>query len=134
MIFHDTNEISQNFIGIILCFHSVAMYYLDFRFGFRYFQKLNAKFQFHLNRLKISKFWTWEWRKLKNLISQLPIQHYDTQHNNVKIRTLTWHNTTTGHYVECLYAVVYRYGWCLIFHYHAECRVAECHGADWVEC
>jgi len=53
---------------MILCFHLVAMYFVDFKC----FQKLTAKFQFHLNRFKISKFSTWQWRKLEKSILQLP--------------------------------------------------------------
>jgi len=37
-------------------FRSVAMSFVDFRFCFRYFQKLMAKFWFRLNRFKILKF------------------------------------------------------------------------------
>ncbi len=58
--------------GIILCFHSVAMYFVDFQFCFRYFWKMTAKFWFCSNRFKILKFQTWRWRKLKKPISQLP--------------------------------------------------------------
>jgi hypothetical protein len=31
------------------------------------FQKLTAKFWFHLDWFKISKFWTWQWQKLKKV-------------------------------------------------------------------
>ncbi len=50
--FHDTEEMSWNFIGIVLCFRSVAMYLVQFRFRFWCFQKLTAKFQFHSNRFE----------------------------------------------------------------------------------
>jgi hypothetical protein len=71
-----SNDISCNFSGIIiLCFHSVAMYFVDIRFCSQYFQKMPAKFQFHSNRFKNLKFWTWQWRKLKNSISLLPISN-----------------------------------------------------------
>ncbi len=58
--FHKTNSISWNFSGIILCFHSVTMYFVDFRFCFRYFQKMTAKFQFCSNRFKILKIQNFE--------------------------------------------------------------------------
>ncbi len=38
----------------------------------KYFQKMTAKFQLLLNRFEISKFCTFQWRKLKKSISQLP--------------------------------------------------------------
>jgi hypothetical protein len=72
MIFHETNEISQNLSGIILRFHSVAMYFVNVQFCFWYFQKMTAKFQFHSNRFEISKFRTWQWQKFKKSILQLP--------------------------------------------------------------
>ncbi len=53
--------------GIILCFHSVAMYFVDFQFRLRYFWKMTGKFQFGSNRFEILKFWTWRWRKLKKV-------------------------------------------------------------------
>jgi len=65
MRFHKTNDISQNFSGI-------TKYFVDFWFCFLYFWKMTVKFQFLLNRFKILKFWTWQWRKLKKSISQLP--------------------------------------------------------------
>jgi hypothetical protein len=55
MRFHETNNISQNFSGVILAFHEVAKYFVDFRFCFQYFQKMIAKFQFHSNRFEIFK-------------------------------------------------------------------------------
>ena len=70
--FNDYTEILWNFIGIILCFRSVAMYLVEFRFCFWCFQKLTAKFQFHSDRFEISKFRTWWWRKLKKSILQSP--------------------------------------------------------------
>jgi len=66
MKFHKTNKISWNFIGIILCFHTVVMYFVDFWFRFLCFQKLTANFWFRQNRLKILKFCTWLWQKLKS--------------------------------------------------------------------
>ncbi len=72
MRFHKTNNIWWNFCGIVLCFHSFVMYFVDFWFCFWFFQKMIAKFWFHLNRFKISKFRTWQWRKLKKSMSQLP--------------------------------------------------------------
>jgi hypothetical protein len=33
---------------------------------------LTAKFQFYLNRFKISKFSTWQWQKLEKSILELP--------------------------------------------------------------
>ncbi len=72
------HEISWYFIGIILCFRSVAMYFVDFQFPFRCFWKLTAKFRFHLNRFKILKFQTWQWRKLKKSIWQLPMAEHST--------------------------------------------------------
>ncbi len=48
------NDISQNyqnvmkFLGIILCFHSVLMYFVDFLFLFQCFWKLSTKFQFQI--------------------------------------------------------------------------------------
>ncbi len=69
-------ELSLKFLAkfycLILCFHSVAMYFVDFLFRFHCFQKLTAKFQFRSNRFKILKFQTWLWRKLKKSVSQLP--------------------------------------------------------------
>jgi hypothetical protein len=56
--FDETNDISQNFSGIILVFCEVLKYFVDFRFGFWYFQKMTAKFQFLSNRFEISKFCT----------------------------------------------------------------------------
>ncbi len=40
MKFHESNKISQNFIVILLCFHLVLMYFIDFCFRFQCFQKL----------------------------------------------------------------------------------------------
>jgi hypothetical protein len=51
---HETNNISQNCSSITLGFREVAKYFGDFLFCFQYFQKMTAKFQFHLNRFKIS--------------------------------------------------------------------------------
>ncbi len=55
MRFQDTNDISQNFSGIILGFYEVAKYFVVYRLCFWYFQKMTAKFWFHLNRFKILK-------------------------------------------------------------------------------
>ncbi len=44
MRFHKTNDISQNFSSITLGFCEVAKYFVDFRFRFRYFQKMTPKF------------------------------------------------------------------------------------------
>jgi hypothetical protein len=33
---------------------------------------LTVKFRFCLDRFESSKFWTWQWQKLKKSISQLP--------------------------------------------------------------
>ncbi len=52
MRFHKTNDISQNFSGIILCFCSVAMYFVDFQFSFRYFQKMTAKFHISFEQIR----------------------------------------------------------------------------------
>jgi hypothetical protein len=41
MRFHKTNDISQNFSGIILGFHEVLKYVLDFCIHFQYFRKMN---------------------------------------------------------------------------------------------
>ncbi len=68
MRFHETKDISQNFSGIItLGFCEVAKYFVNFRFCFRYFQKMTAKFQFHLNRFEILKFQIWRWQNLKKV-------------------------------------------------------------------
>jgi hypothetical protein len=72
MRFHKTNDISQNFSGVTLGFHEILKYFLDFCFHFRYFRKMTPKFQCHSYRCKISKFQTWQWRKFKKSISQLP--------------------------------------------------------------
>ncbi len=53
---HETNEISQNLIGIILYFCSVAIYVVDFQFCFLCFQKFIAKFQFLGKDLKFRSF------------------------------------------------------------------------------
>ncbi len=55
-----------------LGFCEVSKYFVDFQFCFRYFQKMTPKFWFHSYRFKISKFWTWQWQRFKNSISQLP--------------------------------------------------------------
>jgi hypothetical protein len=55
MRFHETNNISQNFSGVILAFHEVAKYFVDFWFCFQYFRKMTAKFQFQSNRFEIFK-------------------------------------------------------------------------------
>ncbi len=60
--FHKTNEISQNFSGITTDFCEIAKSFVDFRF--RYLRKMTAKFQFLLNRIKISKFRSFQWQKL----------------------------------------------------------------------
>jgi hypothetical protein len=54
--FHKTNKISWNFIVIILCFDSVAMYFVDFQFRSWYFWKLTAKFHFFRTDLKFQRF------------------------------------------------------------------------------
>jgi len=72
MRIHKTNDISQNFSVITLGFHEISKYFVDFQFCFQYFQNMTAKFQFLSNRFKISKFHTFQWRKLKKSISQLP--------------------------------------------------------------
>ncbi len=66
------NDISQNFSSITLGFREISKYFVDFRVRFWYFRKMTAKLQFLSNRFKISKFHTFQWRKLKNSISQLP--------------------------------------------------------------
>ncbi len=63
MRFHETNDISQNFSGIILGFHEIAKFFVDFRFHSWYFQKMSAKFQLLSNRFEIMKFQTWQWQK-----------------------------------------------------------------------
>jgi hypothetical protein len=45
---------------------------VNFCFPFRCFWKLTTKFRFLLDWFKISKFQTWQWRKFKKSISQLP--------------------------------------------------------------
>ena len=70
--FNKTNDILWNCIGMILCFCSVAMYFVDFRFHFQCFWNLTAKFWFHSDRFEILKFQTWRWWKLKKSILQLP--------------------------------------------------------------
>jgi hypothetical protein len=62
----------MKFLGIKLCFRSVTMYFVNFCFCFRYFQKLTGRFWSHWDRFKILKFVTWQLQKLKNSISQLP--------------------------------------------------------------
>ena len=72
MRFHKTNNISQNFSGIVtLGFCEVAKYFVDFQFCFRYFQKMTPKFRFHSFIFEILKFRTLQWRKFKKSISQL---------------------------------------------------------------
>ncbi len=44
----------MRFLGIKLCFHSVMMYFVNFRFCFWCFQKLTAKFSSRLDRFKIA--------------------------------------------------------------------------------
>jgi hypothetical protein len=57
--FHKTNDISWNFRGMILCFHSVVLYFVVFLLTFstfkRCFQKMTAKFCFVQTN---SKFWS----------------------------------------------------------------------------
>jgi hypothetical protein len=72
MRYHKTNDISQNFSGITLGFCEVSKYFVEFRFCFQYFPKMTAKFRFPSNIFEISKFRTFQWRKLKKSISQLP--------------------------------------------------------------
>ncbi len=64
--FHETNDISQNFSGITLGFHETSKYFVDFQFHFKYLRKITPKFQLLSNRFKISKFCTFQWRKLKS--------------------------------------------------------------------
>ncbi len=59
MRLYETNEVSWNFLGIILCFCSVVTYFVDFRFHFPCFRKLTTKFHFRVERFEILKFWTW---------------------------------------------------------------------------
>ena len=65
------NKISQNFIGVTVCFCSVVKYFIAFQFCFRSFQKLTAKFWFCLDQIEILN-WPWQWWKSKMSISQLP--------------------------------------------------------------
>jgi hypothetical protein len=44
IIFHETNDISQNFSGITLGFCEVSKYFVDFLFHSWYFQKMTPKF------------------------------------------------------------------------------------------
>ncbi len=71
MIFHKTNVIHKKIV-IKLCFCSLTMYFVDFRFRFWYFWKSTIKFQSRLNWFEILKFRIWRWQKLKKSISQLP--------------------------------------------------------------
>ncbi len=67
------------------------MYFVDFWFCFWCFQKLTAKFWFHLNRFKILKFRTWQWQKLKKSISQLPMLEWMSRKANDKtLLELRW--------------------------------------------
>ncbi len=59
MRLYETNEVSWNFLGIMLCFCSVVTYFVDFRFHFRCFRKLTTKSHFHVERFEILKFRTW---------------------------------------------------------------------------
>ncbi len=70
-IFHKTDKNPWNFLGVILCFRSVAMCFVDFCFCFQCFQKMTAKFQFCLDWFENLKFWTWQWWKWKKSISQI---------------------------------------------------------------
>jgi hypothetical protein len=51
------------------------MFFVHFPFCFWCFQKLTAKFRYCLDWFEILKFQTWQWRKVKKSISQLPICH-----------------------------------------------------------
>ncbi len=53
------------------CFYKLSKYFVDFRFCFRYFQKMTPKFWFHSYRFEILKFRTLQWWKIKKSISQL---------------------------------------------------------------
>ncbi len=72
-------DFTWDFSGIILCSHSVVMYFVDFLFCSWYFWKMTAKFRLHSKIFKISNFQTWQWQKLKKSISQFTIN------NNVKM-------------------------------------------------
>ncbi len=73
MRFHKTNDISWHFSGITLGFHEILKYFVDFQFCLKYLRNMIEKFQLLLNRFKISKFYAFQWRKLKKSILQLPI-------------------------------------------------------------
>jgi hypothetical protein len=73
MTFHESWWNFTKFHGILLLhFHSVLMYFVNFGFRFWSFQKLPTKFQSLSDWFKISRFWTLQWQKLKKSISQLP--------------------------------------------------------------
>jgi hypothetical protein len=85
MRFYKTNNISQNFSGIILCFCSVVMYFVDFRFYFCCFQKMTAKFQFCLNRFKILKLELGDSESSKKSILQFPYILFVFQFHKVDV-------------------------------------------------
>jgi hypothetical protein len=57
--------------GILLGFHSTLVYFARFQFRFGSFQKFKTIFGSLSKWFKISKFRTWQWRKLKKLISHI---------------------------------------------------------------
>jgi hypothetical protein len=56
MRFHETNKMLWNFSGITIDFCEIAKSFFDFRFRFRYLQKMTAKFWCLLNWFKFQSF------------------------------------------------------------------------------
>jgi hypothetical protein len=70
------------FNSIILWFHSLLLHFINFQ----WFWKFTANFQSCLDWFKFGKFWTWQWRKLKN--------QYHSYYNKRRVDT-----TRSGFYV-----------------------------------
>ncbi len=68
------------YYSILLKFRSTSMYFVNFEFHFWSFQKFTTNFWSLLKLLKISKFLTWQWQKLKKSILQ--ISKYYCQYSN----------------------------------------------------
>ncbi len=67
------SHISQNFDGILLFFHSISMYFVNFRLCFQCFQKLTAKFWSHSDWFKISDLAMAKVEKVNIAVIQLSI-------------------------------------------------------------
>ncbi len=68
------NKISWLFTvyyGTLLRFHLTLIYFINFWFHFWCFWKFTSKFGSLSKWFKISKFWTWQWQKMKKSISQI---------------------------------------------------------------